>query len=147
MNKVTVDDVIKAISTKINSFRDKSTTKIYMEEVDQDFKEPCFYIKELRSSQNKELGNRYKRGHFYDIHYFPGGDKVNEEMREMAETLYDHMEYIEVAGNPLMGLDMNHRVVGGVLHFFVKYPLFVYKEVEQIPDMGNLEYEGGLKVD
>lgn len=145
MNKVTIDDVIKAISTKINSFRDKSTTKIYMEGVEQDFKEPCFYIKELRSNQEKELENRYKRGHFYDIHYFPGGNKVNEEMRKMAETLYNHMEYIEVAGNPLMGLDMNHRIVDEVLHFLVKYPLFVYKELDPIPKMEDLKYEGGLK--
>ncbi|WMM24049.1 hypothetical protein RBU61_14110 [Tissierella sp. MB52-C2] len=147
MSKVTIDEVRKAISRKINTFRDKETTKIYSESIEQNFHEPCFYIRELRSNQNKELGNRYKRGHFYNIHYFPNPDneKKNEEMREMAEVLYDQMEYIEVADRPLMGLEMNHKIVDGVLHFFVKYPMFIYKEIEFIPKMENLEYEGGVK--
>lgn len=142
-----INNVMKAISIKINSFRDKATTKIYTEKIEQSFQEPCFFIKELRASQNKELGNRYKRGHFYDIHYFPNPDnnKKNEEMREIAEILYGHMEYIEVAGRPLMGLDMNHRVVDGVLHFFVKYPFHVYKEMDPIPTMENLNQERSVK--
>ncbi|NLY47185.1 MAG: hypothetical protein GX053_14535 [Tissierella sp.] len=142
-----MDEVRKAILRKINSFRDRSTTKIYSEEIEQDFQEPCFYVRELRSNQEKELGGRYKRGHFYNIHYFPNpnSETKNSDLRKMAETLYDQMEYIEVSGRPLMGLDMNHRIVDGVLHFFVKYPIFVYKETDFIPTMENLEHEGGLK--
>lgn len=144
---ITIDDINDAISRKINSFRDKETTKIYTEGIEQDFTEPCFFIKELNSSHNKELGNRYKRDHFYDIHYFPNPNnpKKNEEMRNMAETLYEQMEYIEVAGRPLMGFDMKHEIVDGVLHFFVRYSMIVYKETEPIPLMENLEIEGGLK--
>ena len=147
MSKVTIDEVRKAISIKINTFRDKGTTKIYSEEIKQGFEEPCFYIKELRTNQDRELGNRYRRGHSYDIHYFPNpnSETKNADLRKMAETLYDQMEYIEVAGRPLMGLDMNHRIVDGILHFFVKYPMFIYKEIEFIPKMENLEYEGGVK--
>lgn len=144
-----INNVIKAISTKINSFRDKSTTKIYMETVEQDFQQPCFFIKELRSSQIRELGNRYKRGHFYDIHYFPNpeSNSKNQEMREIAETMYDQMEFIEVNGKLTMGLDMNHQTIDGVLHFFVKYPFHVYKQVEKIPTMETLSWEGEVKDD
>lgn len=143
-----IDEVRKAILRKINSFRDKDT-KIYSEEIEQNFKEPCFYIKELRSNQEKELGNRYRRGHFYNIHYFPNPNSStkNADMRKMAETLYDQMEYIEVSGRPLMGLDMNHEIIEGVLHFLVRYHIHLYKETEPIPSMENLEYEGGVKGD
>jgi hypothetical protein len=144
---ITIDDINDAISRKINSFRDKETTKIYTESIEQDFTEPCFFIKELNSSHNKELGNRYKRDHFYDIHYFPNpkNAKQNEETRNMAEILYEQLEYIEVEGRPLMGLDMRHEIVDGILHFFIRYPMFVYKEAEPIPLMENLEIKGGLK--
>lgn len=149
MSRVTIDDVKKGIMKKINLFRDKSTTKLYSEDIKQGFKEPCFFIKEIKSSQNKALGNRYKRGHSYDIHYFPSPDSntKNAELREVAEVLYDQMEYIEIAGKLTMGLDMTHEIVDGVLHFFVKYPFYVYKEKEPIPTIENIEYEGGVKND
>ena len=141
-----IDEIRKAILRKINSFRDKDT-KIYSEGIEQNFKEPCFYVKELRSNQDRELGNRYKRGHLYDIHYFPNPNSStkNADMREMAEILYDQMEYIKVEGRPLMGLDMSHEIIEGILHFFVRYPVYLYKETEHIPVMENLEQQGGLK--
>ncbi|GFN35818.1 phage tail terminator family protein [Tepidimicrobium xylanilyticum] len=141
-----IDEIRKAILRKINTFRDKDT-KIYSESIEQGFQEPCFYIKEVNSSQNRELGNRYKREHLYDIHYFPNPNSStkNTDMRAMAEVLYEQLEYIEVAGRPLRGYDMNYRIVDGVLHFFVKYSMFVKKEAEPIPFMENLEIKGGLK--
>lgn len=141
-----IDEIRKAILRKINSFRDKDA-KIYSEGIEQSFQEPCFYIKELRSNQDRELGNRYKRGHLYDIHYFPNPNSStkNADMREMAEILYDQMEYIELEGRPLMGLDMSHEIIEGILHFFVRYPVHLYKETEPIPVMENLEQQGGLK--
>lgn len=143
-----IDEIRKAILRKINTFRDKDT-KIYSESIEQGFQEPCFYIKEVNSSQNRELGNRYKREHLYDIHYFPNlnSSTKNTDMRAMAEVLYEQLEYIEVAGRPLRGYDMNYRIVDGVLHFFVRYPIFVRKEIDPIPKMENLEIEGGLKDD
>lgn len=147
MNNITIDDIRKGIMKKINSFRDKEATEVYSEEIPQNFKEPCFFIRELRTSQNRELGNRYKRNHSYDIHYFPipNSDSKNEEMRDMAEILYDQLEYIEVNKKLIMGQDMDHKIVDGVLHFYIKYPIFVYKETDSIPTMENLDHKGGLK--
>ena len=144
---INIDSVIQGISIKINTFRDKLTTKIYMERVEQGFKEPCFFIKELRSNQTKEISNRYKRVHLYDIHYFPNPNSrtKNQDMRAMAELLYENMEYITVGSKPLMGLEMNHQIQDGVLHFFVRYPVHLFKEVEAIPKMESLDYGGGLK--
>jgi hypothetical protein len=141
-----IDEIRKAILRKINTFRDKDT-KIYSETIEQGFQEPCFFVKEVNTSHERELGNRYKRDHLYDIHYFPNPNSPtkNADMRAMAEVLYEQMEYIEVAGRLLMGFDMKHEIVDGVLHFFVRYSMIVYKETEPIPLMENLEIEGGLK--
>lgn len=147
MTRVNIDDVRKGIMKQINTFRDKATTEIYSEDIPQNFKEPCFFIIEIRSSQARELGNRYKRGHLYDIHYFPNpkSNSKNEDMREIAEIMYDNLEYIEVKGKLTMGLDLNHQIIDGVLHFFVKYPFFLYKEVEKDPKMEELEHERRIK--
>lgn len=147
MTKITIDDVRKGIMKQINTFRDKDTTGIYSEDTPQDFKEPCFFIKEVRSSQTKELGNRYKRGNLYNIRYFPNPDSNsrNQEMRDIAEIMYGHMEFIEINNKLAMGQELNHQIIDGVLHFFVKYPLFLYKEMPKIPYMENLYQKGDIK--
>ena len=147
MTKIIIDDVRKGIMKQINTFRDKDTTEIYSEDIPQNFKEPCFFIKEVRSSQTKELGKRYKGGHLYDIHYFsnPDSNSKNQDMRDMAEIMYGHMEFIEVNNKLTMGQELNHQIVDGVLHFFVKYPLFLYKEMPEIPSMENLYQKGDIK--
>lgn len=143
---ITIDDIRKGIMRKINTFRDVDT-KIYGESIEQNFKEPCFFIKELRSNQNRELGNRYKRSHSYDVHYFPDPDSnsKNQDMREVAELLYDQLEYIEVNSKLIMGQEMDHQIIDGVLHLFVKYPFYVFKEMNSIPTMETLYQEGGIK--
>lgn len=147
MTKITIDDVRKGIMKKINTFRDKDNTEIYSEEIPQNFKEPCFFVKEVRTSQAKELDNRYKRGHLYNIQYFPNpnSNSKNQEMREIAEGMYEHMEFIEINNKLVMGNDLNHQIVDGLLHFFVKYPLLLYKEIPEIPVMENLYQEGDIK--
>lgn len=147
MTKITIDDIRKGIMKKINTFRDKATTEIYSEEIPQNFKEPCFFITEIRTSQTRELGNRYKRGHLYDIHYFPSpnSNSKNQEMRDIAELMYEYMEFIEIHNRLAMGHDLNHKIVDGVLHFFVTYPLALYKEVPEIPTMENLYQKGNVK--
>lgn len=147
MTKIAIDDVRKGIMKKINTFRDKDTTEIYSEDTPQDFKEPCFFIEEIRTSQTKELGNRYKRNNLYTIRYFPDPDSNSkkQEMRDMAETMYDHMEFIEINKKLAMGHELNHKIIDGVLHFFVKYPLFLYKEMPKVPFMENLYQKGDIK--
>jgi len=45
----------------------------------------------------------------------------------------------------LRGTKMYHEVVNDVLHFFVNYDLFVYKEPEVADHMEDLSVESGLK--
>lgn len=116
----------------------------YGEEIKEGLDPPCFFVKLLNGSQNQELGRRYKRANFFDIHYFSDGDK-NEDLNDMAEKLYDKLEIIEIDGIKYRGTGMNHEIVGRVLHFFIEYNFHVYREKPIEPTMQELEQEGWLK--
>ena len=67
-----LDDITKGISKTLkNRFSNK---KIYIDEVPQDFVEPCFFIKLLKLDEKQVIGERYFRRYFFDIRYFP--DKI-----------------------------------------------------------------------
>lgn len=118
--------------------------KRYGEEIRQGFEEPCFFVKLLNASQDQELNIRYRRTHSFDIHYFPR-DNANEEAHDMAEKLYDALEWIEYDGVLYQGRGMNHEIVDGVLHFFVDYSFRVRRVVPEPPKMGSMEQEGYVK--
>lgn len=143
---VTLDDVRKAVMAKISSFKE-ADTPIYGEEIPQKFKEPCFYIKVIRTRQAQQLEDRYTRKHLFDIHYFPKpSNNTNEQILAMAEKLYDELEYIEVNGKLTRSVDMYHEAVDKVLHFFLAYNFTVKKQAPHIPNMENLYQKGVLKV-
>lgn len=143
---VTLDDVRKAVMAKISSFKE-ADTPIYGEEIPQKFKEPCFYIKVIRTRQAQQLGDRYNRRHLFDIHYFPKpGNNTNEQILAMAEKLYDELEYIEVNGKLTRSVDMYHEAVDKVLHFFLAYNFTVKKQALQVSSMESLYQKGALKV-
>ncbi len=144
-NAVTVKDVRDAVMIKIDSFKD-SDVRIYGEEIEQGFKEPCFFIDVLSSNHALQLNDRYKRDHLVDVVYFPNKNTPapNAEMLNMAETLYSNLEFIQVAGRLLSGLDMRHEVRDGILHFFVRYTLHVKKEREALESMGYLYDDKGV---
>jgi len=98
----------------------------------------------LNASQTQELGARYMRAHSFDIHYFPR-DNANEEAHDMAEKLYDALEWIEYDDVLYQGRGMNHEIVDGVLHFFVDYAFRVRRVVPEPPKMDSMEQEGYLK--
>jgi hypothetical protein len=93
-------------------------------------------------SQDKELGNRYKRYHAFDIHYFPATAFSNEECHEIAEQLYEKLEYLAVNNGVIRGEKMNHQVEENVLHFFVDYDFIILKDNPVGPQMKMLK--GGI---
>lgn len=142
MPVVTINDIRAAVFDRLaERFPD---IERYGEEIRQGFKEPCFFVKLLNASQTQELNTRYMRTHSFDIHYFPRKRK-NADAHDMAEQLYDALEMIEYNGVKYRGIDMNHEIVNGVLHFFVDYNFHVRRIVPDIPKMENMEQEGWVK--
>lgn len=140
---ITVNDVRRAVMSALAArFPD---TRVYGERNEQGFVAPAFFVFMFPVFHTKELDRRYLRTHSFDIHYFPAGEYVNDEMHDVAEQLYDTLEIINVKGKPSRGTAMRHEIVDGVLHFFVDYTFHVVRPKPDDPKMRELDVEGALR--
>lgn len=113
---------------------------IYAEEARQDMKEPCFFILCVVPTHELFLGRRYYEEHRFCIHYMPSDkNSYRQECHVVADRLNYCLERIDVDGS-LRGTKMSHEISDGVLLFFVKYNIFVYK-------LTDPSYMETLKVD
>ncbi|MGE6261107.1 phage tail terminator family protein [Heyndrickxia sporothermodurans] len=120
-----------------------SDFEIYGEENPQDFSASCFFVKLLNVDQKQELGNRYRRSYFFDIHFYPEDKKIRT-MHEMAEQLYELLEVIDIDQDLQRGIGMKHEIIDDVLHFFVHYNFIVRKVELDESKMQDLNVEEGL---
>lgn len=112
--------------------------KIHDEKIKQGFEELCFFIKVLNSGQNKEINKRYKKNVSFDIHYFSDKDDINSDCNDMADKLYEVLEYVTVSNSIYRASGMNHQVIDDVLHFMLKFDYHVIKESQAYPKMNAL---------
>lgn len=138
-----INGIIASIGKAINDEFDKEAN-IYIEKMDQGFKEPCFFILSINTAERKFFNRRYKFNQSFVIQYFPKNKKSsNEEMFIVADRLMSALEYIEQLGTEektiLRGKNRNYKIVDGVLNFFVDYDFFAYIEVKEPPFMEVLE--------
>lgn len=111
----------------------------YDEKKKQGFTEPCFFIKVLNSAQDKEFNISYKRHVVYDIHYFSDKEEINTDCNNMADKLYEVLEYINVNGSLYRANKMAHEIIDDVLHFKLNFDYRVIKEVEKPAKMQKLK--------
>ena len=140
-----INKIIDGISIAINSeFGDDY--EIYMESIEQGLKEPCFSILCLNPTIEQFLGQRYFRTNQFCIHYFPKSSERQYECNEVAERLFECMEFITVDGDLVRGNSLHTEISDGVLSFFVNYDLFIRK-TEEVAIMEILKLETESKGD
>lgn len=106
--------------------------KIYQNDVEQGFKEPCFFIAVLKPDISPLQKNRFMNRNPLDVHYFPTSGRNNAELFAMAGDLMECLEFITLPnGDVLHGTSMSYEVQDGVLHFFVNYNLTLRRETEE----------------
>nr|WP_243108658.1 hypothetical protein [Clostridium rectalis] len=84
---------------------------------------------------------RYKKNILFDIHYFSDKEDINSDCLDMADRLYDVLEYVQVNDNLYRSTDMTHEVIDGVLHFMLRFNYYVLKQIEEAPKMNKLKVE------
>lgn len=142
------NNIINGISIKLDEIfnQDGDKYEIYSEEIKQGLKEPCFFIKLLKSSKEQVIGNRYFRRQAFDIHYFPKSSTQSEkEMLNMVDKLYEALEYIKCEDEIFRGTEMKHEIVDNVLHFFVDYNFYTIKEKENAEFINQFQYKQEVK--
>jgi hypothetical protein len=123
-----VNDIILAIAEAIRTKYDKQDYRIYTKYVEQSFQEPCFFIKSISQSQQHMLDIRYKYDNAFVIHYFNDNQTQKSNCYDVANTLYDLLEFLDVNNQLCRGTGLNSRIEDGVLLFFVNYNAFALKE-------------------
>ncbi|HEX2927691.1 MAG TPA: hypothetical protein VHP38_15770 [Ruminiclostridium sp.] len=122
-----------------------STAAIYKEPVEQGMTVPCFFISLNNFSQKQITGKRYYREQRFTIRYVPGTVNKNAEVCDIADRLYDTLEYIAMDADTFRGSKMSCEVINGELHFYVNYNFYVYKETPVEEPMESIALDGGLK--
>lgn len=140
-----VNNIIDGISIKLNQVFE-GNCKLYSDTVEQNLARPSFFIIVLNPSEKQIVGNRYFRQHLFDIHYFPENEGDNEEIQDVASQLFDALEYITISETDMIrGTNMRYEKIDGILHFFVEYNVFVYKETEPVEEMQTLVVNNEIK--
>lgn len=140
-----LNEIVNAISLKLSESFDG--TDVHVNELEQGFKEPCFFIDLLNPSEKQIVGNRYLRSYLFDITYFPKNDSQTE-IFDVLDKMHDVLEYIKLEDGTLMrGLNRNTMEEDNVLHYFVTYEMFIYKAGynKNNAKMGNIELNIKLK--
>lgn len=132
-----------------------SKYRVYVENVEQGFTEPCFSIQHLLAMNEPKIPVQYLRRYSFNVHYFPK-DKLhaNDEMHEVARQLFLILEYIFVfykdgeneLDYSIKASKMSYEIQEGHLHFFVDYNLFVKKQQDEGELMETLIHKksGGI---
>lgn len=138
--------MLKKLIIAINTALEKVNSKaeIYIEEVPQGFKEPCFCVQVLNPDEKQLLGERYLRTYNFCIQYFP--KKGLWENAETAELLHRILNQINLEnGDSIRGINRRYEIVDKKLLYFVTYKLHI-RDVDMSDNyMGEISYKGGVK--
>lgn len=135
-----IDGICAAIHTEFGS-----AYEIYTETIEQGLNEPCFSIACINPTAEQFLGKRYFRTNQFCIHYFPATEEKQAECCAVSERLFEALEMITVDNDSVRGTNMHFEFSDDVLHFFVNYDVFVYKEQVKAPEMEIAQYKSSVK--
>ena len=142
-----VNDVLDGISNAL--YKVFEGVEIRTEGLEQGFVAPSFFVDIVSTMDTPLLGNRAFRTMEFDVSYFPESEtELNNECEKVASQLYGALRFIDLLdGTKLRGLELNHKVVDDVLHFFVKYKPIVYYIAEIPEKQGEIDVSVEVKHD
>ena len=138
------NDIVNAVSKALTENFD--SVEVYIDEIEQGFSEPCFFIDLLNPSEKQVHGDRYFRKYLFNVQFFPTNDKKSRQIRDTLDTLHNVLEYITLEnGDLLRGYNRKAEEQNGILNYFVSYNLFVNKVKEKEELMQSLEADTKIK--
>lgn len=140
------NDIMDAVTNRLFEMFGEDC-EIHTNSVEQDLKEPCFFVSFLEPSRKSLLGRQYRIVYGMSIQYFPSSRKAPErECNEVMDSLTEGMEYITLAdGRMRRGREMSGRVEDGILTFLVTYDLFGARQGSETEAMKELEVKGAIQ--
>ncbi|MCI1999558.1 MAG: hypothetical protein LKJ75_02545 [Clostridia bacterium] len=138
-----IEKIKTAIANAIRTVYSQNEYEIRTEDIEQGFKEPCFFIILLTQIHTQGLGTHFQRQYSFDVRFFPQ-HRDKEQSEAVAEELYSLLEYIQVDDGYLRGTGMHSQTTDYVLHFFVDYSITGYVKNDD-EYMEEVNYIGKVK--
>lgn len=104
--------------------------RVYVDEVRQGLNPPCFLVTVLEPSRARLVGQWWRQEQLFDVQYFPKTEDTNE-LYAIGSGLFDTLETIALPDGGLRGTGLRFDITDGVLHFFVKYTVFLRRKKAQ----------------
>lgn len=124
-------DLIDAISKRLDEVFNGEYT-IYLENVEQGLKVPCFFIQPVYSSDKNRLTGRKYRLHEFDIVFLPEEEGYMTTFATVTDRLFTSFDSVTLEdGTVLHTFDRHIDVHDKVLHFGVT---FKFDYLEELPD-------------
>ena len=134
---------------------EEDSYEIYVENVAQYLKRPCFLINLITSDLNMKLKPRYSFGSLFDVMYFSNQKNSYKDCLNKGCELFDALEYITIkadtADSPkednnllIRGTKMNFDILENILHFRVSYNLILENKSDIIDMMEEQQNNIGV---
>lgn len=129
-----INKILAGITVKLD---DVFGFKIYTEDIEQGFTEPCFFVRKINTGTSPLLGDRRKTDFLFDIHFF---SPSREQRNEVEIELLENFRMITLSdGDMVHGVNMRTEEDDGVLHCFVNYNVILTSEPKSLDYMEDIE--------
>lgn len=110
--------------------------KIYIENVEQGLKTPCFFISEISAQGNRVLGNRHQRICQFMVQFLPNEKNSYADCSTMLHNLLILLVDVGI----YHAVKLNGEIVDNVLNFEVVYQEFIDITNYDIEDMNDYKH-------
>ncbi len=114
---------------------------IYVDVVEQGFKEPCFFVELISSVESHVHSRRYYRSNKFKVTYYPKVARDYGELEGVSERLLELLENLETVSGKYGSQDMSSKIEDGKLEFWVVYDFYVIKGAPICEMMGGYTLE------
>ena len=138
-----INDIMNALTVKLN---ETFGVKIYINQVPQNFEEPCFFVHVISTDKTQIVDLRYKAVTVFGINYIADENKKNSrEIYDVIEKLNNITNLITLEnGDILRGMERKTEIQDGNMHSFIQFSYFINGKREN-EKMESLSVEGGIK--
>lgn len=138
-----INDIMNALTVKL---KESFGVKIYINQVPQNFEEPCFFVHVISTDKTQIVDLRYKAVTVFGIDYIADENKKDSrDIYEVIEKLNSITNLITLENGDIMrGTERKTEIQDGNMHSFIQFSYFINGKREN-EKMENLSIEGGIK--
>ena len=124
-------DLVDAVSKRLDEIF-KGEYAIYLENVEQGLKVPCFFVHPIYGSDRNLLSNRKYMVQEFDIMFIPEEEGRRLAFVEVSDKLFDSFDFLKLEdGSILYTFDRRIDVTDDMLHFRITFKFDYMKEVTE----------------